>query len=195
MQLLKITSIPIEYQIQIESAKLQANREADLGMRIKRKPSDLQIQSRNIKVRMDTVDMRSSLGLDGAKGTIEKAAQRGKRAGVKAVAQYVQDGNQMEKGVSIKELVANRMLEQPGSITVFLPSTGPSISWEPAQIQMKYNPTKLNFDWQMLRNSMEFVPGKFQLQILQYPRVDIEYLGEPNYVPPSANPNVFGGMF
>ena len=36
---------------------------------------------------------------------------------------------------------------------------------------------------------MEYVPGKYQMDILQYPKITVEYLGTPTYVPPSADPN------
>ena len=33
-----------------------------------------------------------------------------------------------------------------------------------------------------------YVPGELRVDVEQYPKVDIEYMGEPMYVPPSANP-------
>ena len=36
---------------------------------------------------------------------------------------------------------------------------------------------------------MEFIPGNVELIVRDRPRVEIEYIGGPIYVPPSANPN------
>ena len=36
---------------------------------------------------------------------------------------------------------------------------------------------------------MNYIPGKFSIEILQYPKVSVEWLGSPTYVPPSADPN------
>ena len=40
-----------------------------------------------------------------------------------------------------------------------------------------------------MQNVMNYIPGKFNFSITQYPEVKIEYLGEPVYVPKSADPN------
>lgn len=84
------------------------------------------------------------------------------------------------------------MMEQPESYTAFLPSTGPNISWLPNQLNKNYQAGELSFDWQTARNVFEYVPGRFHMEVLQYPKVQIEYLGEPNYVPKSADPNYAG---
>ena len=34
-----------------------------------------------------------------------------------------------------------------------------------------------------------YVPGELAINVEQYPKVEIEYVGEPLYVPPSANPS------
>ena len=104
----------------------------------------------------------------------------------------VQFGNQISQiqdGVSISQVVQQKMLEQPTTYTTFIPSAGIDISWQPQQLNLDYQPTQLEFDWQTMKNSMEYVPGKYQMDILQYPKVQIEYLGTPTYVPPSADPN------
>lgn len=33
-----------------------------------------------------------------------------------------------------------------------------------------------------------YVPGELNINVEQYPKVEIEYVGEPMYVPPSASP-------
>jgi hypothetical protein len=35
-----------------------------------------------------------------------------------------------------------------------------------------------NTEWNSSRREMEFVPGRFQMEITQYPKVTIEYLGD-----------------
>ncbi len=190
MQLLKITSTPIEYQYKIERARLEAKRDADLGFQVDRQPSALRIQSDNIQVRLDTREARRRVGLKTAADEISDAAQRGRQAAYEATGQYAVEGNQMAKGVDVTQIVADRLFnQQPTTTQVFLPSVGPVITWKPNEISMKYDPGDINFDWQMMRNTMDYVPGKFTMNILQYPKVTIEYLGKPTYVPPSAAPD------
>ena len=45
---------------------------------------------------------------------------------------------------------------------------------------------KLNFDMKIDQGDVKFIPGTIELSISQYPDVEIEYMGEPIYVPPSA---------
>jgi len=81
------------------------------------------------------------------------------------------------------------MLEQPMLYTTVLPSTGAEISCEPAQLDINYNPGDVSADWQIKDTSYVFQPGSFHMKIVEYPDTDIEYLGGPLYVPPSADPN------
>jgi len=39
------------------------------------------------------------------------------------------------------------------------------------------------------RKKPEFVPGNIEVIIKEYPRIEITYIGDPIYVPPSADPN------
>lgn len=190
-QLLKITSTPIEYQYKIERGRLEAKRDEDLGFRVDRRASDLRIKSDNIQVRLNTRDARRSVGMKSAADEVSDAAQRGRQAAYDVTGQYAREGNQMaQAGVDVTQIVADRLFNQePTTVQVFLPSVGPAITWKPNEISMQYDPGDINFDWQMMRNTMDYVPGKFSMSILQYPKVTIEYLGEPNYVPPSADPN------
>jgi len=45
----------------------------------------------------------------------------------------------------------------------------------------------MNWDTAGLTN-FEFIPGKIEFEVKQMPKVEIEYLGGPIYVPPSADP-------
>lgn len=191
MQLLRITSIPIQYQIQIERARLEMSSGDQVYGKMNRKPAELQLKSRNIQMRMDSTEMRADLDIKSVGRRIYEAAQQRKQAGQELTAQYATDANKMaQKGVDITQIVADKLFNpEMNSKLVFLPSVGPAISWQPNNLQIQYNPGELDFDWEMVRNTMDYVPGKFRMNILQYPKVQIEYLGEPTYVPPSAAPN------
>ena len=117
--------------------------------------------------------------------------QKGNQTAYQTIGENVQFGNQMARiqdGVTISEIMRQKVLEQPTTYTTFLPSAGTDISWQPQQLNLDYDPGSVNFDWEVMRNVMDYVPGKFQMHITQYPEVQIEYLGEPRYVPPSSSP-------
>mgnify|MGYP003311655983 CR=1 FL=1 len=56
-------------------------------------------------------------------------------------------------------------------------------------ITIDYQLDKLNFDWKTQQGSFEFIPGDIEIMVSQRPEVRIEYIGDPLYVPPSADPN------
>ena len=68
----------------------------------------------------------------------------------------------------------------------FIPTTGPEIDWIPPSLSIEYQMDKLNFDLRMDKGNVEFIPGSIEMIISQYPEVNIEYIGDPIYVPPSV---------
>lgn len=192
MQLINITSTPIDYKINIEPARLEMRQADNARQKMNVEPSELNIRSRNIEVRLDSTRMRASLNQRNTTDFAMYYGSQGMQRIYENIGERVQFGNQISQvqdGVSIGQVVQQKMLEQPTLYTTFIPSAGVDTSWQPAELDLDYQPTKLEFDWQTMKNSMEYVPGKYQMEILQYPKIEIEYLGTPHYVPPSADPN------
>lgn len=192
MQLINISSTPIEYKINIEPARLEMKQADNARHQMTLDPSQLSIQSRNTQVRLDTTQMRASLNLRNPGDFARYYGSQGNQTAYENIGERVQFGNQIARiqdGVSISQVVQQKALQQPTSYTTFIPSAGVDMSWQPAEINLDYKPTDLSFDWQTMKNIMEYVPGKYQMEILQYPKVSVEYLGTPTYVPPSADPN------
>ena len=71
----------------------------------------------------------------------------------------------------------------------FLPKVGPEITWDPGEMNIRYEMDKLNFDWKLNQASFEFTPGDIEFTVTQRPEVVIKYIGGPIYVPPSSDPN------
>ncbi len=192
MQLIKIQSIPMEYQIKIQRPRLEVEPAENPVMRTEREPFTINMQSRNIQVRLDTTDMRRSIGLFSAPALIADQAEKGMQAALEATAELSRFGTQVgqiQDGVTISQLISQKLAEQPETITTFLPSVGPSISWTPNEMQISVNPGRTETDWELDKNVLSYIPGKYQMIIDQYPSVKIEYLGRPSYVPPSASPD------
>ncbi len=192
MQLLKITTNPIQYELQIERPKLQIKQPQPSVTRTT-EPGKLTMQSKNISVRIDTVDMKNSIGQKSPLGVAKDEAQRGMQNAKDMTAQYVEMGHQMmqvQKNADISDIMAQTFYPaMPTLQTRFMPAVGPNISWEPGGLNIEYTSSKIFNEWHVLKNTMEYIPGKIAMNITQYPSVSIEYLGEPIYAPPSANPN------
>lgn len=192
MQLINITSTPIDYKISIEPARLEMKQADNARQKMTLDPSELKMESRRTEVRLDSTRMRASLNLRKPTDFAQYFGSRGMQNAYENIGERVQFGNQIaqiQDGVTVSQLVQQKMMQQPTTYTTFIPSAGIDTSWQPAELNLDYQPTKLEFDWQTMKNSMEYVPGKYQMEILQYPKIEIEYLGTPTYVPPSADPN------
>ena len=174
MNVLKITSTPIKLSMTSQRARLES-RLPDPEVGIIRNPGKLNMKSDHIKVDIDTSRSRDSLGFKTARGLMKDAASAGLKAASDATAQYSRVGNQM-------------MQIQDGVTIAFIPSVGPDISWEPADLSIDFAPAKLAFDPQVQEPAARYVPGELSVNVEQYPKVEIEYMGDPIYVPPSANP-------
>lgn len=195
VQLIKIHHTPIKYQFHIEKARLELTPADAPQVKLDKTPMQTRLHTRNIQVQLDTTEMRKSMGLKNTSVMLYEQAQRGQQLADSATARMASEGTELshiEQGVSITELLARKLFEQPSSITTFMPSVGPEIDWIPNEIQTEFTPDQVHTDWEINKNVLSYIPGKFELIIEQYPSVNIEYLGSPVYVPASADPNYQG---
>lgn len=191
MQLLRIESIPIQYTIQAERPRLEIKQADNADIRVDRRAARLDIRSRNTQIRLDTTAMRQSMGLRSVNALLSDQAAQGMQAAVEATAEMSRFGTQVgqiQNGVTIAQLVTQKIMAQPDTVTAFIPSVGPDISWVPGGVDLQYRAGELSTDWEINKNVLDYIPGKFKFIIEQYPDIKIEYLGEPRYVPPSASP-------
>lgn len=192
MQLIKITTTPIEYKFQLDNAALKVAENEIATITPHVTPSNLQMKSENIKVKLDTSAARDSIGYHDQVKFANILGDKGMQAAQKATAQYARIGNQLaQNNVDVPTVFAQQTMQRTQTETamVFLPKTGPDISWQPNQLQINYEPAKVNGEYKQAKLSMEYVPAKFKVEITQYPKVSIEYIGGIRYVPPSADPN------
>ena len=192
MQLLKITSTPMKYELEVENAKLEYQQDVTPSCDITTSASQLEIHTKSSQVQIDTYEARKSLGQTNIEDSVQQYAAKGKEHLINQTREYVQDGQAMaeiQNGTQISDIVKQKMLQQPELYTEFLPSASADISFTPAQIDVNYQPSQVNLDWQINDNTFSFKAGSVHMKIVEYAHVDIEYLGGPMYVPPSADPN------
>lgn len=193
MQLIRIHTTPLKWHIQTSPARLEMKQADNADILINQKDVEIGIHSRHIQIQLDTTEMRRSMGLRDISAVLEDEAAKGRKVAQQAVAEFSRFGTQMGRisdGVTIAQLVTQKIMEQPDTITAFIPSVGPDISWIPAEVNLEYIPGELSTDWKVNRNMMEYIPGKFEFIIDQYPDITIQWLGQPNYFPASAQPGV-----
>ena len=190
--LIKITTVPISYELKINNAKLE-RRSGTAELNLTRDKGGLRIQSNNIKVNIDTFEARNSV-VPTAKRSIEQLAEKGKSAAYEATARYTNEGailmDAKLDGNALNQIFENRAQMPTGEFILgFTPSARPEITWSEPNISIQYEMDKLNFEFKLANGNFEFIPGSIEINIKQYPDVVIEYIGKPIYVPPSADPD------
>lgn len=190
--LIRITTVPISFEFKVNNARLE-RRSGTAELNLTRDKGGLRIQSNNIKLSLDTFEARSSVSPTAIR-SIEQSAEEGKSAAYEAIARYTNEGTILMdaklNGKALDQIFANRAQLPTGEFTVgFTPSTGAEISWSEPEISIQYEMDKLNFEFKLANGDFEFIPGNIEVSITQYPDVQIEYIGKPLYVPPSAAPD------
>lgn len=191
-QLIKITTVPIQYELRISNARFE-RQSSEAQLEIRRNKGGLSIKSSPVKLHLDSSAARSSITPTTTQ-SVSQAAQKGKDAAYNATAQLAQEGQLLLKADIGQDVIGQIMQQRTAAPTGefqlgFTPSAPVDISYEAPNLTINYEMDKLNFDLKVANGNFEFIPGDIEMSITQHPDVLIEYVGGPIYVPPSADPN------
>ncbi len=191
-QLIRITSVPIQYELKINNARLEYSR-SRAELEISRNEGGLSIKSRPVKLHLDSSEARNSV-VPTPTRSVAQTAQKGKEAAYSATAQMAQEGHLLLNAKIGEDVIGQIMQQRTAAPTGefqlgFTPSEPVDIDYEAADLTINYEMDKLNFDLKIANGNFEFIPGSIEMSITQHPEVRIEYIGGPIYVPPSADPN------
>jgi len=196
--LLSITSVPIKVEINIKKGEFVNPKAGDpdkaLKMNIKTDKGELKIHSELPKIKIDTYAARSSMGYGNYNNAdfIKRNSQDGISVAYQATAKIVNEGDQLVRGVSPAEIAAqnNKAGQTIQTIMDFLPKEGADVTFDKGVLNINYDAGDVNIDWDNAGMvPFEFTPGKVEFEVTQMPTVQIEYLGDPIYVPPQSDPN------
>lgn len=191
-QLLKITTVPLEYQLKIQKARLEySNSSASLEM--SKTPGGFSMKSRPAKLNLDTFEARNTV-VPTTRRSIAQTASKGQQAAQLATAQYAQEGQQLLKagdgGELLGQIFTQRAQAPTGEFQLgFIPSAPVDITYQEPNLTLNYEMDRLKFDLKVAQGNYQFMPGSIEMSITQHPEVQIKYVGDPIYVPPSASPN------
>ena len=195
-QMLRITTRPLQYELQIERARLEISQNHIPKGQTQIKPAVLDVRTKIGRFEMDTYEARKSLGHANSMDRAKQAADKGMESIKKTTRVYVDIGNAMsriDEGVTIADIFAQKFMgDQPTMYMAFLPSTGAQISWVPHEITSDFEPAETSFEWEIMRNVMNYVPGSIRMNILEWPSIEVEYIGGRIYFPPSASAKLLG---
>lgn len=191
-QLIKITTVPIQYELKVNNARLEYSR-SSAELEIHKNEGGLSIKSRPVKLNISSFNARNSV-VPTTATSVKQAASKGQQAAYSATAQMVQEGQLLLKADigqdAIGQILQQRNAQPTGEFQLgFTPSAPVDIDYEAPDLTINYEMDKLNFDLKVANGNFEFIPGDIEMSITQRPQVLIEYVGGPIYVPKSANPN------
>lgn len=186
--LLRITTIPVKYELTITKARLEYSK-SKAEILTQRKKGNMEIENHPIKAHIDTYDARNSV-CPTTMESVRQSAQEGLQAAQNATATYAKESAMLlDPNVSnpLGQIISQRSQMPTGEFGLtFLPTTGPDIEWSDPDLSIKYQMDKLSFEFKVAKGDFEFIPGDVELSITQMPDVQIEYIGKAMYVPPSA---------
>lgn len=190
--LLEIKTIPMSVEMKINKARYEIAT-TDATFELTRNKGGLQMQMKPTRLNIDTVEARYSAGIKSVIRSVEDYAKRGMQASYEATATYAREGNLMLDinimDNPIPEIAMKKFMSDVDFNLGFAPEGGADISWDIGSISMNFEMDKLDFDWNVERPQINFIPGSIEFIIKEYPRLEINYKGTPIFVPPSANPN------
>ena len=190
--LLEIQTVPISISLKTNPAQVQ-RKNIKAEVEVTRDKKGLSIKSRPIKLNIDSFEARNSISPTSMR-KVEESAKLGNQTALNATATIAREGNMMVNIHLREDVIAQIAAEKTAPVMPdfnirFVPEFPVNMDWIPSELSIEYEMDKLNFDWQTMRDQFQFTPGTIELTIDEYPRVVIEYVGGPIYVPPSANPN------
>lgn len=190
--LISIKCIPFQYDMVVNDARLEMKTPMPQH-RLTRQTGGLNVDYTPGQIKIDTTAARQSMELKGVLLASKEAGQRGMDAARQAAGQFAQEGNRMmdsrNKNV-FGEIAVERTKSSLDTMLGFLPSAKADISFDPHELQMRYEMDKLQFDWRTSSKAeMNFTPASIEFKVKDYAKVLIEYIGGPIYVPKSANPD------
>lgn len=193
--LLQITTIPIKIEIKVTNAKFERSQEyTQPRVNIKSTNGGYVMEAEPLKLNIDTYQARKSLGYgnmtDG--DMLAQKAQDGFSIAFQGTAKVAAEGDQLARGASPSEIALSnaRAGATIQTIMEFLPKEGADITFDAGTLNIEYQMGEQDINWDVHPDSpLEFIPGSVEFIVRDRPRVEIEYVGDPIYVPPSANPN------
>lgn len=196
--LLKISTIPAEYKLSVQHARLERSKSSPPLLELSREKGGLRMKSKRAQLKLDSYEARNSV-VPTLKRSISQAAQKGIEAARQLAGRYSKEASQMrwskpgEGKEMLNNIFAQRIQAPTGDFQLsFIPAAPVNITYQEGNLSTDYNMDRLSFDLKLNNSNVEYIPGKVEIVMTQYPDVKIEYIGDPMYVPPSAADRFLG---
>lgn len=180
--LLEMKSIPMSIEYKINNAHYEIEN-VNVPVEITQCDNGYQLKMEPVKFKLDRIDIDNFQVNNNETLDVKNYFHLSKGATYEVSSSYSHRGN-IKLDIKLNSTTSKIALRKFESEVNFNLS-----SWEPQDISIKYDFDNLNFDLNGNKTQFKFVPGNIEFIIKEYPRIEIKYLGDPIYVPASANPN------
>lgn len=181
--LLEMKSIPMSIEYKINNARYEIVN-VNVPVEITQNNNVYEMRMEPAKLNMDKIEVEYSQVYDNSVSDVKKVSQQGNSSLYEVSSSYADKGNFKLDIKILKNTNSKIAIKRFESDVNFNLS-----SWEPQDISLKYDFNSINFGVNGDNSQFKFIPGNIEFIIKEYPRIEYKYLGEPIYVPESANPN------
>ena len=191
--LIEIKNVPIEIEMKISHAELKYTR-GTADLEISKDPGKgMQIKSKPIKVNMDTFQSQGFVVPAANTAAASVSHQEKQRTYRQATASHAQQSHDLLLNAKLDQQVLGHLamdhssaIPQENNLESVLSN---SAETSDAEMNIRFEMDKLNFDMRLSAQEFEFTPGDIEFTVSQRPEVIITYVGGPIYVPPSSDPD------
>lgn len=193
-QLIRMRTIPLSFEFKVHPARLELKTEP-ASYSVKRDRGAFEINSTPARFYIDSRAMRASTGWFPNITMFNKyIAQKGVKAAFEEVGRLVKEGNRLadiyKHDNPIAQIARESTDTRVETVLGFSPSEPLNIKWDPHNLSIRYEMDRLFFEWRTNQKpELEFIPAKIEFVIKEYARLEVEYIGGPIYIPPSADPS------
>jgi len=181
--LLEMKSIPMSIEYKINNARYEIEN-VNVPVEITQNNNVYELRMESAKLNMDKVEVYHSQAYDNSASDAKNILMQGNSALYEVSSSYADKGN-FKLDIKIlnntNSKIAMKRFESDVNFNLK--------SWTPQDISLKYDFNSINLSINGDNSQLKFIPGNIEFIIKEYPRIEYKYLGEPIYVPESANPN------
>lgn len=175
---LQIQTYPIRLEYQTHNSQL--NQKTTLPkLEMERIPPQLEIRQSRGKLSIDNTEYFHSIGRKNITTLIREFAQEGRQAALEAISKIHAKGDRLADlkapGNTIGELGADSRIQKKGELA-WTPIEAPIIRYEASPVEINYIRGNINFTPHNAIIDREYIPGKVEFQVTQYPRVEISVI-------------------
>ncbi|HHY27815.1 MAG TPA: hypothetical protein GX523_13930 [Desulfitobacterium dehalogenans] len=173
---LSMRSYPIRLEYAIQNARLDMKKRLPMVEMENIRPQ-LQISQPAGKLTIDSTEYYHSIGIKTRAALSQENYDRGRKAALEGIAAIVEKGNRLAQisnpaTNAIADMAFESCFTEKGELS-FEPIVPPSIRYEASPAHIEVIPGKINYNLVRGKVDADYRPGKVDIQVTQYPRLDI----------------------